>query len=445
MALARFLLRAAWPTLTRRPLPANGSRLPGVNWGEGTGARSAGRALNRREGEESRDGYRDSVRVTMGMRSDVAARLAVRHLLPLLPLNDWYGSDPPSEIADALAAISPLLDFGVGDAPVPDLARQAWAAARRGTLFRALLAQSEEAGVLRAMRDAGVPLIVLKGAVLAETVYPAFGLRPMGDLDLLVWPHDAPAARAALHAIGFEAVPRGPGNNVAGIDGRISGEESFVRERGARSLAVDLHTRLLSVDRYLASFGELSNGEFWARARPAIVAGEECLALAPEDQLLHCCVHASIHHPFSHLPSYFDAHLLVATTDGLDWYTLVERAAEARVRTAAYAALLTTRNLLGTPVPGRVLRTLAPPIWSRLLLERLCQPRRLLRPDGVGLTHPEQQVARLLQADSLLAVWAGLRASLALGSLGSAWRAAKRGGVLTLRAARATWNLTRTR
>lgn len=381
----------------------------------------------------------------MRMRSDDAARFAVHHLLPLLPLHDWYCPQPPAEIADALAAIAPLLDFGVGEASVPESARQTWATARRGTLFRALLAQDEEASVLRALRDAGVPLVVLKGAVLAETVYPAFGLRPMGDLDLLVWPRDAPLARATLRAIGFEAVPRGQENTVAGINGRISGEESFIRERGARSLAVDLHTRLLSVDRYLASFGELTTAQFWARVRPATVAGEQCLALAPEDQLLHCCVHASIHHPFSHLPSYFDAHLLVTTSDQLDWQAVVERAARARVRTAVYAALLTTRNLLGTPVPARVLRGLAPPIWSQVLVARLCRPGRLLRPDGIGLTHPEQQVARLLLADSLPATWAGLRASLALGSLGSAWRAAKRGGVLTVRAARATWNLTRTR
>src|SRR3972149_5607570 len=37
----------------------------------------------------------------------------------------------------------------------------------------------------------------------AEKVYPAPGLRPMNDIDLLFRPEDLPAVAGALHALGY--------------------------------------------------------------------------------------------------------------------------------------------------------------------------------------------------------------------------------------------------
>src|SRR5438477_6454932 len=45
--------------------------------------------------------------------------------------------------------------------------------------------------------------VVLKGAYLAECVYPAPGLRPMNDIDLLFRPEDLPAVAGVLHALGY--------------------------------------------------------------------------------------------------------------------------------------------------------------------------------------------------------------------------------------------------
>ncbi len=44
--------------------------------------------------------------------------------------------------------------------------------------------------ILAAFAEAEIPVIVLKGAALAQTLYPDPGLRPMGDLDLFVRPED---------------------------------------------------------------------------------------------------------------------------------------------------------------------------------------------------------------------------------------------------------------
>jgi hypothetical protein len=62
------------------------------------------------------------------------------------------------------------------------------------------------AEVLAAFDSAGIESMPLKGALLAARYYPAPGLRPMNDLDLLVRPHDEARALAALEGLGYRPI-----------------------------------------------------------------------------------------------------------------------------------------------------------------------------------------------------------------------------------------------
>lgn len=57
--------------------------------------------------------------------------------------------------------------------------------------------------IARALDSAGVPLLVLKGAALAQLVYADARLRPMRDVDLLVRASDATRAQDVLAECGF--------------------------------------------------------------------------------------------------------------------------------------------------------------------------------------------------------------------------------------------------
>ena len=48
-----------------------------------------------------------------------------------------------------------------------------------------------------------IALVLLKGAALAKTVYPAIAMRPMGDVDIFIRRDDAPRVRDILIARGF--------------------------------------------------------------------------------------------------------------------------------------------------------------------------------------------------------------------------------------------------
>jgi hypothetical protein len=92
--------------------------------------------------------------------------------------------------------VAPLLYWIFKDHPaasrpsIPDGAYSRLQAAYYQTLSRNLLLYQELVLILQALGEVGIPVIVLKGAALAATVYDDIGLRPMGDIDLLVHKKD---------------------------------------------------------------------------------------------------------------------------------------------------------------------------------------------------------------------------------------------------------------
>ncbi len=88
-------------------------------------------------------------------------------------------------------------------APVVDALRRAL----HQTRLQHALAHERLHQLDTAFREAGVPMIPLKGPRLADEAYPAAGLRQSDDLDILVEPCDAQRARQTLTALGYAPLP----------------------------------------------------------------------------------------------------------------------------------------------------------------------------------------------------------------------------------------------
>jgi hypothetical protein len=63
--------------------------------------------------------------------------------------------------------------------------------------------QGELAAILRCASQAGIPIMPLKGSLLAWRFYPQVWTRPMGDLDLLVRPADREGLIAIMKQLGY--------------------------------------------------------------------------------------------------------------------------------------------------------------------------------------------------------------------------------------------------
>jgi hypothetical protein len=240
--------------------------------------------------------------------------------------------------------------------------------------LRAEAARARLATVLQALRAAGVPVIVLKGAMLAEAVYAAPELRPMGDIDLLVPPDRLEAARAALLELGY-------GSPYAAV---ISGHHHLPRFRRTGSLPIEIHWTPFPIE--FTSDTRLE--EMWSTARPVTVAGVEVLALSPEHLLHHLCLHAAYSHrlwiPLLHL------HDLVAVAGRypeLDRKRVASLTREAGTARFVHASLMLARrafpsripDLLPGDVPTATDRAVVELVWSSFVEESDPLPRLLTR------------------------------------------------------------------
>ena len=126
--------------------------------------------------------------------------------------------------------------------------------------------------VLNAFRDKKIEVIVLKGAALAETVYPNRALRPMSDIDLLVRKEKLTEVEAKLLDMGYV------------LQDRAKGKE-FYQEHHYHwvfskkpDVNIEIHWH---VKRPTGAF-EIDIDELWKSAQSIKVAGVEALILSPE-------------------------------------------------------------------------------------------------------------------------------------------------------------------
>lgn len=128
--------------------------------------------------------------------------------------------------------------------------------------------------VLRCLRSSDIPVIVLKGAFLAQAVYGDVALRPMYDVDLMVPRAELPRALAVLLDMG-------------GVHRQSEDIESLCRKRHylppvvIRGLAIETHMTIASPTGPVTV--DLTG--LWHRARPATITGSKCWRYPPKT----CC------------------------------------------------------------------------------------------------------------------------------------------------------------
>jgi hypothetical protein len=206
--------------------------------------------------------------------------------------------------------------------------------------------------ILLALADNRISTIVMKGAALAELVYPSPGLRPMLDLDLLVRSDDLDAAAGVLTELGYSADESyQPAEWYKDHHHHLA---PFIARD--QSIVVELHHQVTS----LRSNVSLPIGKFWQRALPAQIASAPGLVLAPEDLLLSICMHVAISQRFEKgLRDLTDiSQILTTYGDEIDWEQLSRNAEEYGASNCLYYCLWATQAIAGTNLPANLLERL---------------------------------------------------------------------------------------
>lgn len=204
--------------------------------------------------------------------------------------------------------------------------------------------------IAAAFNARSIPLILLKGAHLAQFVYPDTGLRPMCDLDILIPAADLYPAAECLLKMGYgfrdygtgQIVPDNP-RNYPVPSGQMHFRALYHRSSGN---AVELHCAIT----YASSPFFIDTAGIWDRARSVRMGEVEACTMHPEDLLLHLCLHLAYQHQFdgTSLRALCDIKAVLADSE-IDGDRLVHRAREWRVHRALFMCLDLAHRILGVP------------------------------------------------------------------------------------------------
>ncbi len=208
----------------------------------------------------------------------------------------------------------------------------------------------------------GVPVILLKGAALAEAVYRKAAVRPMEDLDLLVRREHVSTALRVLSALGYEPAHA---EFRAGYVVTYRNEVMLVKP-GEVNVPIEIHWSLFSPLYYQHA---VPINWFWQTALPASVGDVPTWILGPEAQVLHLCSHMLLHHGHGGEPRLLWLHdvaeVITFYQEQIDWEQVL---AQAR----AYDLVLPVQQIL-TRVSDEWHAPIPPAVLERL---RALQPSR---------------------------------------------------------------------
>ena len=231
-------------------------------------------------------------------------------------------------------------------------------AARNGLLYRELHK------VLGSLKDVGIEVIVLKGAMLAETVYPNRALRPMNDIDLLVRKEAVSRAEDKLAELGY-SLRESPRSKEWFKE--YHHHLPLVRyEAGPLEIHLEVHWDIQGPGKPF----KIGIDRIWSTALPVTIAGVECSVLSREDLLLHLCLHTCHPHKLTGgIRSLCDiAETIQRYGRQIDWNQLQTRSSRWRINQYVYLTLRLAKELLGAEVPDPVLDSLEPHGFDRGLV-----------------------------------------------------------------------------
>lgn len=254
-----------------------------------------------------------------------------------------------------------------------------------GLRVAATIAAVERDRVLASLRAVGVEPLLIKGAVLMDTIYADRVERYVGDLDLLVRRDQLKAAMRALMPQGYRCTL---GRREAIEQVRHHFHLSLGRPHG---VVTELHWDVVRRGAaYRIDPERMLEDGISVALRDVGVVRAPCW----EDHLL-LIVLQNLQDGFSRLARFVDIDRIVRSAQPFDWDRLIETAHMGGLVKPLALSLRICERLLVTPVPAHAFERLAFDRASRLHLG-------LLRPAEFVL---EQRAKRIWPASRLLSLW----------------------------------------
>lgn len=224
-----------------------------------------------------------------------------------------------------------------------------------------LLGELEQ--IVNALKNEDIPVMVLKGAALLESIYSNVALRPMSDIDILIYRESLSGIDIVLRRCGYFRL----GNTTIQTKGAVSPYLNSIvyRKHSFEDYFLHVHWHLVNttipVEMY---YDKIDMAKIWKEAEPTRIGGTEALILAPHHFLIHLCEHA-LNHFFDRLILLYDVHIFIERNrDRFDWKKFVDETLNFNLARPVYYTFYFTTKFFETQIPVYVLERLRPEKFS---------------------------------------------------------------------------------
>jgi hypothetical protein len=274
----------------------------------------------------------------------------------------WRGRVNFDDIDAASYRLMPLLYKNLRREKIEDELLGRLKGIYRHTWSRNQLLFHEAGRVLKAMNDAGISVLVLKGATLANAFYCDAGLRPMNDFDFMVPLGEAFRAFEVMQTCGWNYAEFVPLKQLvwcfhAGKWTNRNGQQ------------IDLHWHLLPEGRQPGI-----DDDIWARSVKIEIGGGIFSAMDATDLLWHICAHGAVGDSIPPIRWVADAWtILQSKRDAIDWERLVKTTQRRHLTLVVGRALSFLREEFSAPVSAGVVEELnrTPHAWLERWEDRI--------------------------------------------------------------------------
>jgi len=256
--------------------------------------------------------------------------------------HDWLGQVDLTALDEGSRRLLPLLYKNLKHNKVQASCMAELKATYRKTVFNNQLLFYRSSPALRALKNAGIEVMLLKGAALALSYYEEIGLRPMYDVDVLVPTVKRLEAIRVLSDLGW--TPMYKAAHAQGF-------------RSPDGVEIDLHWHAL-----LEFSRERSDDQFWQSATAANIADLSVLVSSSSDSLFHVCIHGLKWNDIPPIRWIADAQMILraahSAETSIDWPRLLQHAKRHRMTLPLMESLQYLKYLLQAAIPDEVLAEL---------------------------------------------------------------------------------------
>ena len=224
--------------------------------------------------------------------------------------------------------------------------------------------------VLKAINEAGITVILLKGSILMEEVYRNLGLRTISDIDILVKENEMPKVEDILLKSGYKELR----DTLTGSFTEFLFSKSILPDL---PLIVDMHKTVVAAKPYKIILSDL-----WQRAQTKSINGQRVTFLSREDTFLSCSLHLRKHTRRLYLKFITDIDALINVYGQcINWDYIARMAKKNHFISIVYFSLYISKELLNTNIAEEILNRFKPCFLKRKLIYFCMNKQNFLRPE----------------------------------------------------------------